>query len=155
MSAVADELYSLLVPLAEERLLVPRATVAEVVTWQEPERVDNAPQWYLGNLRWNSRVVPVMSFEAACGHNIPIPGGRTRIVICVGITGKLTSGYFGIVTQGFPQLVRLSQDIIKPDPNQPYFDRQPVLAQVRLINETPWVPDFERLEQMLSEEMRG
>jgi chemosensory pili system protein ChpC len=155
MSAVADELYSLLVPLAEERLIVPRALVAEVVTWQEPERVDNAPQWYLGNLRWNGRVVPVVSFETACGQSTPTPGGRTRIVICVGITGKLTSGYFGIVTQGFPQLVRLSQDIIKPDPNQPYFDRQPVLAQVRLINETPWVPDLERLEQMLSEEMRG
>jgi chemosensory pili system protein ChpC len=46
MNAATDELYSLLVPLGDERLLVPRACVAEVVTWQQPERVDNAPQWY-------------------------------------------------------------------------------------------------------------
>jgi chemosensory pili system protein ChpC len=155
MNAVTDELYSLLVPLADERLLVPRACVAEVVTWQQPERVDNAPQWYLGNLTWNNRVVPVVSFEAARGKLIPIPGGRTRIIICVAISGKLTSAYFGIVTQGFPQLVRLGPDIVKPDPTQPFFDRQPVLCQVRMINEVPLIPDFERLEEMISEEMRG
>jgi chemosensory pili system protein ChpC len=155
MNAATDELYSLLVPLGDERLLVPRACVAEVVTWQQPERVDNAPQWYLGNLTWNNRVVPVVSFEAACGKLIPIPGGRTRIIICVAISGKLTSGYFGVVTQGFPQLVRLGPDIVKSDPNQPFFDRQPVLCQVRMINEVPLIPDLERLEEMISEEMRG
>jgi chemosensory pili system protein ChpC len=155
MNAVSDELYSLLVPLADERLLVPRACVAEVVTWQQPERVDNAPQWYLGNLTWNNRVVPVISFEAACSKAIPIPGGRTRIIICVAISNKLTSGYFGMVTQGFPQLLRLGPDIVKSDPNQPFFDRLPVLCQVRMINEVPLIPDFERLEEMISEEMRG
>lgn len=155
MNAVSDELYSLLVPLGDERLLVPRACIAEVVTWQQPEQVDNAPQWYLGNITWNNRVVPVISFEAACGKHIPIPGGRTRIIVCVAISGKLTGGYFGMVTQGFPQLVRLGPDIVKPDPNQPFFDRQPILCQVRMINEVPLIPDFEKLEQMISEEMRG
>jgi len=155
MNAIADELYCLLVPLGQERLIVPRSCVAEVVTWQEPEAVDNAPPWYLGNLSWNGRMVPVVSFEAACGQVMPPPGGRTRIVMCMALAGKLTCGYYGIVTQGFPQLVRVSGDIVKSDPNQPYFDRQPVLAQVRMINETPWIPDFEQIEHLLSEEMRG
>ena len=34
MSDLRDELYSLLVPLAGERLLVPRACVAEVIGYQ-------------------------------------------------------------------------------------------------------------------------
>ena len=29
----SHELYSLLIPLAHERLIVPRACVAEVITW--------------------------------------------------------------------------------------------------------------------------
>ena len=155
MAVNSDELFSLLVPLAEDRLIVPRACIAEVVTWQEPERVVNAPMWYLGTIHWNGRIVPVISFEAACGKAIPIAGGRTRIVICTGLTGKLTSGYFGIVTQGFPQLVRLSPDIVKPDPTQPFFDRQPILCQVRMINEAPLIPDFEKLEHIISEESRS
>ena len=33
------ELYSLLIPLADERLIVPRASVAEVISYQAPEEM--------------------------------------------------------------------------------------------------------------------
>ena len=35
MSAETEELYSLLVPLSEDRLIVPRACVAEVVRYSK------------------------------------------------------------------------------------------------------------------------
>ena len=38
MSAENEELYSLLIPLAEDRLIVPRACVAEVVRFTAPEK---------------------------------------------------------------------------------------------------------------------
>ena len=37
MTAESEELYSLLIPLADERLIVPRACVAEVVRFTAPE----------------------------------------------------------------------------------------------------------------------
>ena len=83
---LAHELYSLLVPLAQERLIVPRACVAEVVTWQAPEKMEGAPPWYLGTIHWSGRAVPVISFEAACGQSPPNPGTRTRIVIFVALS---------------------------------------------------------------------
>ncbi len=154
-AATSDELYSLMIPLTDDRLILPRTCIAEVIAWRQPDVVPNTPKWYLGTIEWNERVVPVISFEAACGKSIPPTGGRTRIIVCVGFTGKLASGYFGMVTQGFPQLVRLSPDLVKPDPNQPPFGQQPVLCQVRMINEAPLIPDFEKLERMISEESRG
>ena len=42
------EVYSLLIPLADARLLVPRACVAEVIGYQTPTPMENAPPWYLG-----------------------------------------------------------------------------------------------------------
>ena len=59
----SHELYALLVPLTEERLIVPRACVAEVVTWQQPDKMEGAPAWYLGTISWNGRAVPVISFS--------------------------------------------------------------------------------------------
>ena len=50
-----DELYGLLVPLDDERLLVPRACVAEVVAWSQPEEMPGAPAWYAGTVGWNGR----------------------------------------------------------------------------------------------------
>src|SRR5512138_352954 len=98
----SHELYSLLVPLAQERLIVPRACVAEVVTWQQPEKMEGAPPWYLGTIHWSGRAVPVISFEAACGQSPPAPGTRTRIVIFVALSSQIAGGYFGVITQGFP-----------------------------------------------------
>jgi len=151
----ANELFSLLVPLAEERLIVPRSCVAEVVTWTAPEPMEGAPPWYLGTLTWSGRPVPVISFETACGHAMPPPGGRTRIVILVALTSRLPGGYFGIVTQGFPQLVRVNSDVLKPDTARIFPERMPVICQVNMLNEAPLIPDFERLEQMISEETRA
>ncbi|HEX2495113.1 MAG TPA: chemotaxis protein CheW [Steroidobacter sp.] len=147
----SNELYSLLVPLAQERLIVPRACVAEVVTWQAPEKMEGAPAWHLGTIHWSGRPVPVISFEAVCGQTPPAPGTRTRIVIFVGLTAQLTSGYFGVVTQGFPQLVRVNPDVVKADPSRTFSDG-PILSQVRMLNESPLIPDFEHLERMISEE---
>jgi chemosensory pili system protein ChpC len=149
------ELYGLLVPLAEERLVVPRTIVAEVLTWQTPQPVPDVPPWYLGDIKWNARAVPVVSFEALCGRSFPAPGTRTRIVIFVAISNQLGAGYFGLGTQGFPQLVRMNPDVVKADPDGKYSERGPVLCQVRLLNESPLIPDFECIEQMISAHARA
>jgi len=151
----AHELYGLLVPLAQERLIVPRACVAEVVTWQAPVPMEGAPPWHLGTLHWSGRPVPIISFEAICGEHAPAPGTRTRIVIFVALSGHLPGGYFGVLTQGFPQLVRVNADVVKADPSRSFAERGPVLCQVRMLNESPLIPDFECLERMIAEESRA
>jgi len=42
MSAESEELYSLLVPLSEDRLIVPRACVAEVVRFSKADAQEGA-----------------------------------------------------------------------------------------------------------------
>jgi chemosensory pili system protein ChpC len=150
--AVAEEFYGLLVPLNDERLIVPRACVAEVVAWHEPTPMAGAPSWYVGTVGWSGRSVPVISFEGALGRAIPEPSGRTRIVVVHCLGSRLTAGAFGILTQGFPQLVRLNPDVVKPDPTRSFPDRSPVLCGLRMVNETPLVPDLEYLETMIAEE---
>lgn len=152
---LAHELYSLLIPLGQERLIVPRACVAEVIMWQAPEKMEGTPPWYLGTIQWSGRSVPVVSFEAACGQTFPPPGTRTRIVIFIALGSQITGGYFGVITQGFPQLVRVNADVVKADPSRAFSDHGPILCQVRMLNESPLIPDFECLERMISEETRA
>ena len=152
MSNLSEELYSLLVPLVGERLLVPRACVAEVIGYQTPAEMTNAPPWYAGLVSWNGQNVPVISFEGALGMPLPAISGRTRIVVFHAPGGPLQSGYFGMLTQGFPQLVRVSAEVIRADPTRSFPERSPVLCQVRMINETPLIPDLQRLEELIAEE---
>jgi chemosensory pili system protein ChpC len=154
MSERVQEIYSLLVPLAEGRLIVPRACVAEVVGFQVPSEMTGAPPWYIGTVLWSGKQVPLVSFEGACGQAMPAPTGRTRVVVFHCLGTRLDGGNFAIVSQGFPQLVRVSSDVVRPDNSRVFPERAPVICQVRMVNETPLVPDLDRLEEMIAEETR-
>jgi chemosensory pili system protein ChpC len=152
MTERVNEIYSLLVPLSEGRLIIPRACVAEVIGFQTPSEMTGAPPWYIGTVPWNGRAVPLVSFEGCCGQMIPQASGRTRIVILHALGPRVEGGNFALVSQGFPQLVRVSSDVVRPDNSRVFGERVPVICQIRMVNETPLVPDLERLEEMIADE---
>jgi chemosensory pili system protein ChpC len=149
MTSTAEELYSLLVPLAGERLIVPRACVVEVVRYSRPDVDAGAHSWMLGTVNWNGRQLPVVSFEGMLGNEVPIASGRTRIVVFYANSGELKTGYFGIITQGFPQLVRVNKDVLKFQSEDGWPATAPVFCRVKMINEFPLIPDIDKLERML------
>jgi chemosensory pili system protein ChpC len=154
MAERVNEIYSLLIPLVDGRLIIPRSCIAEVIGFSTPSEMTGAPPWYIGTIPWNGRHVPLISFEGACGQNIPPASGRTRVVIFHAMGQRVEAGYFGLVSQGFPQLVRVSSDVVRPDNSRVFAERAPIICQVRMVNETPLVPDIERLEDMIADETR-
>lgn len=152
MNGAADEIYSLLIPLSGDRLIVPRACVAEVVRFGAPKRPEGSQDWMLGTVSWNGRDLPVISYEGTLGRDVPAATGRTRIVVFVASTGRLKNGYYGVTTQGFPQLVRVNRDVLKLEATDGWPEGAPVLCRVKMINEFPLIPDLEMLELMLARE---
>jgi len=152
VSVENEELYSLLIPLADDRLIVPRACVAEVVRFTSPEKEAGAHDWMMGMVSWNGRDIPVVSFEGALGKDKPAATGRTRIVVFYTSTGQLKPGFFGVLTQGFPQLVRVNEDVLQLHTTEGWPKEAPVLCRVKMINEFPLIPDLEKLEALLARE---
>ena len=150
MDLAAQELYSLLIPLSQHRLIVPRVCVAEVVRHViEPASAD-APDWLRGWLRWNDGEVPVVSFEQMAGLPYAEPGGRTRIAVLNAMSGQLESRAFGLLTEGFPQLVRVNRNVMETDTRHAWPDDGPIICQIRMINEYPLIPDLEQIEGMIA-----
>ena len=152
----ARELYSLLIPLRHERLLVPRMCVAEVIAFADTEKRTqaDAPDWLLGSVEWNGRRVPVISLDGPdTGDSAPTGrrGSRSRIVIFHAIGDRLKAGYYGVLTQGFPQLVRVNRDVLTRDTQTPPPQDQPMLCRVRMVHEFPLVPDLEGIEDRLAD----
>lgn len=143
-----EELYSLLVPLCEARLIVPRTCIAEVVGCAAPQQVASAPAWLMGTLTWNGRQLPVISFEVAAGQSPPELGARARVVVFHAPSGQLQPPYFGILAQGFPQLVRVNAGVLTTD-SEDFPEDGPVICRIRMLNETPLIPDLDHLERMI------
>ena len=147
-----SEIYGLMVPLDRERLLVPRGCVAEVVGYQTPQEMTGAPPWHLGVINWNGRKVPMVSFEGCCGDDVAPPTQRSRVVVLNAVSEEVQAGYIAILSQGFPQLVRISPEFVKLDANRSFAADSPVICQIQLLDETPMVPDLDRLEAMVASE---
>jgi len=144
-------LHSLLIPLVGRRLIVPRACVAEVIGLGRFRLREQEPAWLLGDVAWSEHVVPLVSFEASCGDPVPDIGGRSRAVILRSLTGKLGRGGLAMLCQGLPQLVRVSEQVLALDTNGGELENAPVICRVKVVNETPLVPDLEKLETWVAE----
>jgi chemosensory pili system protein ChpC len=83
---------------------------------------------------------------------VPETSSRSRVVLLQALAERLEAGVFGIVSQGFPQLVRVSRDVIRSDPAYAVPANDPVLCRVRMLNEMPRIPDLDRLEALIADE---
>ncbi len=144
-----EELYSLLVPLHKHRIIVPRVCVAEVVRYALSDEHSGDPAWLRGSMRWNDADIPVLSFEELAGLPSSPAGGRTRVTVFNALAGLLEPGAFGILTEGFPQLVRVNRSVMEPDARQSWPEDGPVICQLRMINEYPLIPNLEKIESMI------
>ncbi|MDX1454350.1 MAG: chemotaxis protein CheW [Gammaproteobacteria bacterium] len=156
MQQALKEVYSLLIPLQGNRIVLPRAAVAEVTGFVKPkDRPDNAPPFLLGFMNWQGQDIPMISYELACGKKAPDMGRRARIAIVFGIDDKLEPNAFAVLTQGYPYLVRVNAGVLHKEELGSEDKQGPVLARVRMANERPLIPDLESLERMLVAALDG
>ncbi|MDX1442522.1 MAG: chemotaxis protein CheW [Gammaproteobacteria bacterium] len=147
------EVYSLLIPLENGRIVLPRAAVSEVTGFVQPkDKPEGAPDFILGFIDWQKQRIPLVSFEAACGKPIPETGRRARIAIVFSIEGRLRDpSVFALLTQGYPYLVRVNEGVLQLEEMEEGDEDAPVLTRTRMANERPKIPDLSRLENMIAD----
>ncbi len=154
MDHPVEEIYSLFVPLHRARLIVPRSCVAEIVRYSAlQEGAAGTSDWFRGYIGWNNLRVPVVSIEDLCKLPSTDPGGRTRIAIFNGLSEVLAGRVFGVLTEGFPQLVRVNRDVMELHDEREWPEDGPIICQIRMINEYPMIPNLEVLESLVQEQV--
>lgn len=150
MSPVAaKEIRSVLIPLGNRQLLLPNAVVAEVMGYQTPDPVDEAPEWFLGNIAWRGIMIPVVSYEAMGGEEVMTPGHRGRIAIMNALSNHPRLSHFGLVVQAIPSLVRVSVDNVLPVADAEDAN-DPLIRQVVELDMSPaYIPDLDEVEQRI------
>lgn len=54
-----------------------------------------------------------------------------------------------MLTEGFPQLVRVNRQVLQPVARRAWPENGPVMCQIRMINEYPLIPDLELIEGLI------
>ncbi|WP_158752752.1 chemotaxis protein CheW [Dyella sp. S184] len=142
------EIRCVLVPVGNQRLLLPNATIAEVVTQSKPEPVADAPEWLLGRIAWRGWRVPLVSFTQLAGTEEGDAELSVRVAVLKALGGNPKLPFIAVLTQGFPRLTTLNAELIIPT-----HDGSPlpagVRAQVLVRDDVALIPDLEWIETEL------
>lgn len=148
MSDNATIIRGVLIQVAGARLLLPNATIAEVLSYATPEPVADTPDWLLGRIRWRGWQLPLLSFSGFAGLAEERGGLGSKVVVLKALGGNPRRPYFALLTQGFPRLVTVTESTLVTREDGGELPAG-VLAHVRLGENDAVVPDLAALEQQL------
>ena len=141
-----DQIHALAIPPRVGLLLVPSATIAEVVNVSALAPVALAPAWVLGVVGWRTLAVPVVSLEALFGKAPTRPGPTSKVVVFYPLAGRAEWEYFAVLSSAEPRpqpvdasAVTLGASELPPSPY--------VAGGLKIGGQPLWIPNFEALKK--------
>jgi len=147
-----DEIRGVLIQAGEERVLLPNATVAEVMSRVAVEPVADAPRWLVGQIAWHGWKVPLLSFARLSGLGEEPTAVNNKIVVLKALGGNAGLPYFALLTVSFPQLISVPRDGLLADASEDALP-QGVHMRVLLGEQSALLPDLDAIETMVLETM--
>ena len=149
MNAPQRDIRGVLISVNQGRLLLPNASVAEVITFSEAEPVENAPDWMLGQIRWRGWRLPLLSFSRFAGWSDEEGQIGAKVVVLKALGGNPKLPYFAVLSQGFPRLVTVPQSALA-ESNQRDLPVG-IHSMVSLNDDAAAVPDLLGLETLIEQ----
>ena len=139
-----------LIQVTDARLLLPNATIAEVLSFASPDAMENAPDWMLGKIRWRGWQLPLVSFSRFAGIAEEDGGLGSKVVVLKNLGGDAKRPFFALLTQGCPRLVTVTEGVLATEADGADLPAG-VLARVRLNEDDAVVPDLAALEDSIGD----
>lgn len=141
-----ERIHALELPLRNLTLLVPSASVAEVISMPALLRIPQAPVWLLGAAGWRTLAVPVVSFEALLGGAPAAPTPNSKVVIFYPLRGHRDWEFYGVLTHHDPrpqtvQDIQAEHAAAAELPDSPY-----IAAGLKSDQRLLAIPDLETLK---------
>ena len=146
MPDVVTELPVFVVPLQKSRVLVPSASVAEVIPYEPLRRVQDTPDWLLGFLGWRGVQVPVASFEMLTVERASfslVSVASASLVILRAPDSEPDFNFMAIVAQTPPRLVRITAEELFETGEAV---EKTELMKVRYLDDIVSIPDLDYVE---------
>lgn len=148
MSTPLRDIRGVLIQTEAARLLLPNATISEVMSYADPEPVADAPSWLLGRIRWRGWHLPLVAFAPLAGLGEEQGGLGSKVIVLKAFGGHAAMPYFALLTKGFPRLVTVSREALVEEAGDV---PDGVRARVTFNDDTAFVPDIDGIERAIRE----
>jgi len=149
-----SDIRGVLIQVEGGRLLLPNATVSEVLSYAAPEPVEGAPDWILGRIRWRGWQLPLVAWARLAGTAPDEAGGLgSKVAVLKALHGNPRLPYFALLTQGFPRLVTVSRTALVADGGDGDLP-DAALASVLLNEDRALVPDMDAIAGRIDDALK-
>jgi chemosensory pili system protein ChpC len=148
MAELPREIRGVMVPVTGGRVLLPNATVAEVISYAAPEKIANAPNWLLGRLSWRGWRLPLFSFPVLTGRLEEESRTNARVAVLKAIGGHAGLPFLALLAQGFPRLTTVTQELLIPSADEAPHAAG-VHSEVLVRDDRAIIPDLDLIESMV------
>lgn len=150
MNEVVENIRGVLIPVSGGKVLLPNATVSEVITYSEPDAIEGAPAWLLGRLSWRGWRLPLFSFGILAGLADHEGSSNAKVTVLKALGGHPRLPFMAMLAQGFPRLTTLNPGIIvsaSDDEDLPVG----VHHRVQVGDDEAMIPDLGIIESMIAD----
>ena len=150
-----NDIRGVLIQIAGSQLLLPNAATVEVLSYADPEPIERAPDWLLGQIRWRGWRLPLVSFARIAGTHTEGSAIGSKVIVIKALGGDPKLPYFALVAQGFPRLVTISRDNLIVDSGE-NMNTLPEGIRLRVMfnEDVALVPDLDAAERMIAGVLR-
>ena len=154
-TSASHDIRGVLISVTGGKLMLPNATVAEVITYSNPEPVADAPAWLLGRVRWRGWGLPIVSFSRMVGWSNESASLGAKVAVLKGVGNHAKMPYFAILTQGFPRLITIVDNEVT-ESNDPDIDLPDgVYSLCEFHGDECVVPDLANVELQIVGVLQG
>ena len=149
---MSEEIKCVILKINGDELLMPNASVAEIVPIKNIINVANKPNWMLGYLDWRGHSVPLISFEAMGNVRMPsLATGTVKAAILFSIGEDNDFPYLSILMQDAPTIVNVkAEDIIS---NKEEITHPAIEDKVMMADGAYSIVSIEKLESIVKQVM--
>lgn len=149
---MSEEIKCVILKINGDELLMPNASVAEIIPIKNIINVANKPGWMLGYLDWRGNSVPLISFEAMGGVRMPsLATGNVKAAILFSIGEDSQFPYLSILMQDAAKTISVKEEDLLS--NMEENNHPAVEEKVMLGDESYSVINLEKLESIVKEVM--
>lgn len=149
MAELPREIRGVMIPVTGGRVLLPNATVAEVITYTTPEPIADAPAWLLGRLGWRGWRLPLFSFPVLAGHAAEESTRNARVTVLKALGGNAKMPFIAMLAQGFPRLTTITSELLVTTGDHAELGTG-VHSEVLVRDDHAVIPDLARIEELVA-----
>lgn len=150
MNSLPREIRGVMIPVTGGRVLLPNATVAEVITYTVPEKIAGAPNWLLGRLSWRGWRLPLFSLPVLAGHASEEDTRNSRVTVLKALSGNAKMPFIAMLAQGFPRLTTITSDLLLTTGDNSEVGLG-VHSEVLVRDDNAIIPDLGAIEELIIE----